>query len=258
FHIAALESLYQKTGLREDDLIMLPTTPTADYARADWLAARLPKRKLYHNCSGKHSALMLTQRALGGPIEDYWKVDSVGQREVLRVVATLSEWPAERVAIGIDGCGVPVFAVPMRHIAAAFKNLACPDGIADPALAEAAAAFVPRFHRHPQMMRGTGDLCTLLNGDENIVAKGGANAAYALALKRERIGISIKLADGAEGVRAFVVRHILEDLGYDNRDTLEKLARMCSGAVVNDNGTEVGTLQWAASAPPLGALRRYL
>ena len=52
---------------------------------------------------------MLTQREMGGDVGS-WKVGSVGQNEVLRTMSVLSEYPEEKVVIGIDGCGVPVFA----------------------------------------------------------------------------------------------------------------------------------------------------
>ena len=83
-------------------------------------------------------------------------MDSCAQREILRCVAALSEFPADKTMIGIDGCGVPVFAVPMKHIAIAFKNLACIDTIEDAGLRDAARRYVPRIHQYPLMMRGTG------------------------------------------------------------------------------------------------------
>ena len=46
-------------------------------------------------------------------------------------MSVLSEYPEEKVVIGIDGCGVPVFAYPMKNIATAYKNLACIDTIQD-------------------------------------------------------------------------------------------------------------------------------
>ncbi|MEG1426308.1 MAG: asparaginase, partial [Oscillospiraceae bacterium] len=193
FHINALESIYQKAGLQEGDLIMKPTVPGSTAANEERIRKGLPPRKLYHNCSGKHTALMLLQRELGGDIRDYWKVNSLAQREVMKTICALSEFPENETDIGIDGCGVPVFAVPMRNIAIAFKNLACIDTITDDNLRQTAARYVPLIHQYPLMMRGTGFICSLIDTDENIVAKGGANGVYGLGLKKERIGVSIKI-----------------------------------------------------------------
>ena len=178
FHVNALKSIMKKADLNPEDLIMKPTVPGSTEANEERIRQGLPKSKLYHNCSGKHAALMLTQREMGGDVKDYWKVGSVGQNEVLRTMSVLSEYPEEKVVIGIDGCGVPVFAYPMKNIATAYKNLACIDTIQDDVLQDAARRFVPRIHEYPHMMRGTGYLCSLINHDANIIAKGGGLAAH--------------------------------------------------------------------------------
>ena len=247
FHVKALESIFAKTGLKEEELIMNPAHPAEQKAYLDWVRSGAPKRKFYHNCSGKHAALMLGQRELGGPLEDYWKVDAAIEREVLRTIAVLSGTKEEDVKIGVDGCGVPVFAVGMKNIALAFRGLACPEKIADDRLAQAAAAFVPRIHRYPHMMRGTGYLCSRINEDANLIGKGGANAVYGLGLKKEGIGISVKLADGCEDAWPFVLAAVLRGLGYENPDTLAMLDGLHDSRIFNDNGLCVG--RWEMAEP---------
>lgn len=112
FHVNALKSIMKKADLNPEDLIMKPTVPGSTEANEERIRQGLPKSKLYHNCSGKHAALMLTQREMGGDVKDYWKVGSVGQNEVLRTMSVLSEYPEEKVVIGIDGCGVPGIRLP--------------------------------------------------------------------------------------------------------------------------------------------------
>lgn len=240
FHIAALESILNKTGLREDMLVMKPAVPSYTPANEARIRKGLAPRKLYHNCAGKHEALMLLQRELGGEVRDYWKEDSPAQREIKRVVAGMSEFPEERVGVGLDGCGVPVFAVGMKNIAIAFKNLACPDKIADPELAAAAARYAPRIHRYPNMMRGINMLCSDINFDGAIVAKGGANGVYGIGLKDRRMGISIKLLDGCDGMWPVIIHDVLKFLGHDNEDTYAMLEKKCPHVMINDNGTPCG------------------
>jgi len=102
FHVNALKSIMKKADLNPEDLIMKPTVPGSTEANEERIRQGLPKSKLYHNCSGKHAALMLTQREMGGDVKDYWKVGSVGQNEVLRTMSVLSEYPEEKVVIGIE------------------------------------------------------------------------------------------------------------------------------------------------------------
>ncbi len=243
FHVEALTSIFRKAELHYEDLIMLPAAPSAAYANEARIQEGLPQSKFYHNCSGKHAALMITQRALGGDVKDYCKIGSVGENEVLRTMSVFSEFPEDKIKIGIDGCGVPVFACPMRNIAVAFKNLACIDTIKDDTLAEAARKFVPRMNKYPHMIRGTGNRCTVLNADPNIVAKSGANGVYCLGLKKERIGIAFKTQDGHMDGIPNIIREIFRQIGYKNDDIDAKLLALHGDTVYNDNNTPVGTYQ---------------
>ena len=242
FHVAAIRSMFRKAGMDLNDLVMKPAVPGSTSANEERILRGLPPEKIYHNCSGKHTGAMLLQKELDpAHIRDYWQVDSAAQRVILRAVAALSEVPEEQVGIGVDGCGVPVFAVPMRNIAVAFKNLACIDTIRDGGLRGAAEKFVPRIHQYPLMMRGTGYLCSLINYDPNLVAKGGAYGVYGIGLKKEGIGISLKLRDGTEAVWPLLIREIFRQIGYHNPDTERMLDSLNSGTIYNDNGTPVGT-----------------
>ncbi len=238
FHVRALESIFKKTGFAEDMLIMKPCAPASSAANEARLRANLPVRKFYHNCSGKHAALLIAQRALGGAPEDYWKLGSVVQVEVERTVKALSE--TDETAIGVDGCGVPVFAVPLKHIAIAYKNLACIDTIKDGALQEAAAAFIPRMHKYPHMISGTNKLCTILNSDENLVAKFGANGVYGLGLKKQRLGVAIKVLDGSIHALPLLLLEALKALNALAPETEERLLSLRPYVVLNDNDLEVG------------------
>jgi len=238
FHIAALERILRKTGLSEDMLVMKPAVPAYAPANEERIRQNLPPRRLYHNCAGKHLALMLLQRDLGAEARDYWRMDAPAQREVRDTVLTMSE--AGRAELGVDGCGVPVFAVAMRGIATAFKNLACPDKIRDERLAEAAARYAPRIHRFPDMMRGTGYLCSLINYDPDIVGKGGALGVYGFGLKKERLGVAFKLIDGAEGPWPLIVLEVLRQLGCLSKETEARFETLRPATILNDNDLLVG------------------
>ncbi len=251
FHVAAIESVFRKAEMNLDDLIMKPTVPGSVSANEERIRKGLPKAKIYHNCSGKHTGAMLLQKELDPEhIKDYWKTDSAAQKEILRAISILSEIPQEQVGIGVDGCGVPVFAVPMKNIAIAFKNIACIDTISDEPLRRAAERFIPRIHRYPLMMRGTGYLCSLINYDPNLVAKGGANGVYGIGLKKERLGISFKIKDGTEAVWPLIIKEIFRQIGYENAETFRMLDSLNNGVLVNDNGTPVGTCKTVFELKP--------
>lgn len=242
FHVAAIRSMFRKADMNLDDLIMKPTVPGSVSANEERIQKGLPREKIYHNCSGKHTGAMLLQKELDPEhIQDYWKTDSAAQKEILRTISVLSEVPQTQIGIGIDGCGVPVFAVPVKNIAVAFKNIACIDTIQDESLRDAARRYIPRIHKYPLMMRGTGYLCSLINYDPNLVAKGGANGVYGIGLKKERIGISLKIKDGTEAIWPILIKEIFRQIGYFNEETFRMLDSLNNGVIMNDNGTPVGS-----------------
>lgn len=237
-HVAAVESILRKTGFSEDHLIMKPTYPAHTDSNEARIRAGIPARKVYHNCSGKHCALLMVQRELGGDPADYWKVGSPVHNRVEQIIRTMSE--TDHTAVGIDGCGVPVFAAGIKHIAIAFKNLACLDTIGDDTLRQAAADNVRNITAYPHMMRGAGYLCTIMNEDPNIIAKGGANGVYGFGLKKQRLGVSFKLVDGTESAWPFLAWEILEALGALTDAHRARLDSLHPKYFLNDNDTVVG------------------
>ncbi len=240
YFVEKLTSIFEKTGLTEEMMIMKPTYPLDSKSAFELKKDGRPPRKIYHNCAGKHIATMLLQRELGGKLSDYWLEDSPAQIEIKRAVMTLSETEPATTRLGVDGCGVPVFAVGIKQIAVGYKNLAALDTIPDQGLQDTARRYLPRIHKYPHMIRGTDKLCTLLNQDPNIISKGGAAGVYGLGLKRERLGISFKVTSGEDYIWPLILKVIFEQLGGQRPETLAMLDRLCPETVLNDNDFVVG------------------
>ncbi len=246
YHVAALENIMKKAGLNEDMMIMKPTSPTDTKANKTRIEKGLPDRKFYHNCSGKHSALMLLQRDLTGNSSGYELPDSPAQIEIQRTIKTLTQ--TDTLEIGVDGCGVPVYACSVKNIATAYKNVACIDTIDDNSIRMAAEKYIPRINKHPHMMRGNGYLCSLINYDENIIAKGGAAGIYGFGLKKQRLGIAFKVADGTEKCWEIIIMEVLRALGALPPETEERLNSLEPALMYNDNNDVVGQRELAFTA----------
>lgn len=243
FHVKALESLLHKAGVDEEELICLPTFPLGDDAREEVLRRGLPRRRLYHNCSGKHLAILMLCDAIGCGRADYWSMDNAAQHEILRHISRVADVPVEAIRVGTDGCGVPVFAMPLWALAKAYMRLACPDLIAEPETCGAVKRLTALMNANAEMVAGTGRICSILLRDSNIVAKGGAKGVYCFGLKRERLGFAIKVLDGSEDEWPIIVASILEQIGYGNRGTIAALKEAFPLEIRNDNGRVVGSYQ---------------
>ena len=96
--------------------------------------------------------------------------------------------------------------------------------------------------RHPELVRGKNYLCSLLNGEDGVTAKGGAGGVYAFGLREERLGVMFKLYDGTESAWQAVAARILEQIAPESRkDLVEKLRTAeLTGTVCRDLKSTAG------------------
>lgn len=234
------KSIMRKAGIAEDTLIMLPCYPMREEYAAQYMKSGLEPSKLFHNCIGKHLALILMQREMGGNERDYWKVESPVQQEILRYLSLFTDIPAQDIAVGWDGCGVPVFGVPMANMALSYLRLAATDLIADEAIASAAARNAKIISCYPENLMDARALCGVLCQDANIIGKIGADGVYTLGLKDERIGIAAKVYDGNSAHMHAIVAEILRQIDYKNKETIRRLDESFSSDIKDATGKVVG------------------
>ncbi len=240
FHVAALESMMNKIGVQESDLACQSTYPLNVKAKEALVAAGLPPRQLYHNCSGKHLGILGLCASKGYPLAGYDQIDHPAQQEVLQTLAMMADYPQEQIGIAIDGCGFPVFALPLPYLAKAYLKLACPDLIDDLDTRKAVEQMTALMNEHYEMVAGTNMICSALLMDDNIVAKGGAKGVYVFGLRQERMAFALKVLDGSEEKWPMIVASILEQIGYTRTETIERLYQLCPKQFSNGNGTLVG------------------
>lgn len=240
FHIEAIESILRKIGAPEEVLCMKPTYPGYLPRRDELICQNLPKRKVYHNCSGKHAAALAMAKFFGHSFNEYWLPEHPVQQYILETISIMSETPKEEIEIGIDGCGVPVFAVPLRNMALGAMKMACPDKISDKNLARAAQTLAANMNEHHLMVTGTDYICSMVNLDDNLVAKGGAQGVYAIGMREQRIGIAFKCEDGTEVAWPILINEIFKQLGYLNEAGRARVEKLTPTYIINDNDTVVG------------------
>src|SRR6266699_3633601 len=81
---------------------------------------------LQNNCSGKHAGMLALALQLGAPTAGYDNPDNPVQVAIQEVIARFSGVSISELAMGVDGCGVPVFGVTVRAMARMFARLVRP------------------------------------------------------------------------------------------------------------------------------------
>ena len=210
-HVASVRKVLAAAGLEESDLRCPPILPGNREARA---RAEGPAA-VYHNCSGKHAYM------LAGSVVRGWETDRYTEPEhPLQAVVgdTLSEFAGVAIEhIGVDGCGVPVHAMSLRGLATAYARL----GARAAGGEEGPSALVAAVRRHPFMVAGSGQLDTVLleATGGRVLAKVGAESAYAAVDLDNGIGLALKVIDGAPRARGAALLAALRALGWlDERE----------------------------------------
>jgi len=240
-HLEVIKSLLKKAEINEDDLIMQPTYPSHQKTRYEMIQKGMEPRKIYHECIGKHIACMLLMREKGEDERKYGHPGSYVQQTILDYISEISDYPKEKIAIGIDGCGVPVFAIPIERIALSYLRLAKPELLKNTRLAELIRRNTALMNKHGRLIAAEGTLDDILLKDPNIIAKFGAQGIFCFALRDEELGFTCKCMDGTFDPLPIVAISILERIRYKNQDTIDKLKSRFSSEYKNKYGIIVTT-----------------
>ena len=231
-HTDRVLALLHRVGLTEPALQCPPALPLDEATRTELIRAGAAPRRVFMNCSGKHAGMLAACLAAGWDLPSYLDPDHPLQRAVRSTVGELAgEAPS---AVGIDGCGAPLFAVSLTGLARAFGRVAAaaPDTVAG-RVAGAMRAF-------PEMVGGTGREDTrLMAAHPGLLVKGGAEGVHCAALSDGSV-VAVKIADGGDRARMPVLVAGLRRLGLAS----ELLDELGVGTVLG-GGRPVGTVEVA-------------
>ena len=246
FQVAAVLSILGKAGLGPE-LLNCGVHQPSHRPTAQALRQRGEKPgPVHNNCAGKHAAMLVLCAHLGLSAEGYTRASHPVQARVLAAVAEMCAYPAEQIGIGIDGCGVPVFRVPLIALAGSYARLAAPReaGLGED-MAQAVERLMAACLAHPEMVAGTDRLCTRLMraAPGRLLAKTGSEGTYALAIPELRLGVAFQVEDGAARALSPVACQVLHELDVLGHEALEsELADLARPHLKNHRGEVVAEL----------------
>jgi L-asparaginase II len=241
FHVEAAYSILRKAGLRESALACGPHPPLHAEAAQALAAAGERPRAIHNNCSGKHAGMLALAVLHGWPVDGYHLPSHPVQQ---RVVATMAHWadvPVDTLRVGVDGCGLPTFALPLERVAGACARFAA----ACSETGHAATAIAGAMRRHPEYVAGTGRLCTDLirSATTPLIAKFGAEGYYCAMVPVRRLGVAIKAEDGATRAVETAILAVLRSLDVLTDADMSRLEPYARPLVRNSRGDIVGEVR---------------
>lgn len=243
-HIEAVRTMLDKLRL---DICTLQCGPHEPYHKpsADWMKQQgIAPSSLYNNCSGKHAGMLALAKLLGSPVETYMELSHPVQQRMLAVVSAMSGVAEKDLAVGTDGCGVPVFGLSLAALATAFARLGGTDG-ENPVRARACRQIVEAIRQHPFFLAGSGRFDTRLievTGGR-VIGKMGAEGVFAVAVPDRDIGLAVKIEDGSQRGLYPAAAEALRQLGLLSDAEYSALADVLQPALRNWKGTAVGEIK---------------
>lgn len=228
-HRKTVSSILSKIGASEGDLkcgIHDPYFP--------WIvSSRSELTQLHHNCSGKHAGTIMLCKMLNVSTDNYWEFSHPVQQLIYKdLCTTLTSSPA-RIKIGVDGCGVPTYIIPLIKLAEAYHTI-----FKDDVLKIVASSML----LHPFMVAGTDRLDSKIISICGYIAKSGSEGIFCLSIPKENMSIAIKIESGSDEAAESVAVEILDKLGLITHDQLMQLEKYRCPAIVTSTGVIVGHL----------------
>jgi L-asparaginase II len=241
-HVATARTMLAKLGLSEDDLLCGAQYPFQVESTVNQPQASTKPTRLHNNCSGKHAGMLAYAKHLELSTHDYLSLTHPLQQSILSVISTIADYPEGRIAVAIDGCGVPTFALPLHHLALAFSRLASRQ--AANSQSEAAARLLEAITAHPFAVAGSGRFDTRLAEvtQGRIIGKMGAEGVYAAVHRSDGIGLAVKIGDGSKRALYPAVLEIMQQLGWLSSQEQLELESFHSPVLYNGLGEPIGQL----------------
>ncbi len=217
--------------------------PLYEPAAAALAAAGGLPSAIHNNCSGKHAGILAMCVHLGFDPATYLSRDHPVQRRILAFCARLVDEDPAALPVAVDGCGIPVFATALRRFALAYARLATLDGLSP---ADAAALHIVReaMCAEPAYVAGTArfDTALMTATGGRIACKAGAEGVHGAALRREGVGLAVKVRDGNGRATPPAAVAFLEELHALEPGERDALASFARPDVRNVAGRTVGYL----------------
>jgi L-asparaginase II len=207
---------------------------------------------LHNNCSGKHAGMLAVALHLGAPIDTYIRPEHPVQLAIGKSIAQFTDVPVEDLAVGVDGCAVPVFGMTVKAMAFAFARLVSPPLSFDEPTRRACERIVRVMSTYPELIGGTSDRLDteiMRAAPGRLVSKVGAEGVYTAGIKPceewpRGLGVALKIEDGDDRrARPTVVVETLRQLGVLKDESLEAMAKYAFFPVRNRPGDLVGEIR---------------
>ena len=234
-HLQAVRTILARAGLEETDL-QCPAVRPWDETRLEEDPAR---RRINSDCSGKHAGMLAACRSQEWSLESYRQPDHPLQQAILRTVRLITG--LDDVPVGVDGCGVPVHALPLRGMARIYGSFSAPRDWGE--LGSPVRRVLDAMQAEPYLVAGRDRIDTaLMQSVPALVAKGGAEGLLCASALDRGLAVAVRVRDGGHRAAGPAMIRTLAQLDIVDAAQLEALRRYASPPVFGGEA-EVGRIE---------------
>lgn len=199
---------------------------------------------LFHNCSGKHLGFISTALAMGEDPRGYEKYEHPVQVRIRKILSELSKIDYAKMPWGVDGCGIPTYAVPLISIAqmgaAVFGEI--PQMVRYHRASEQVMAAMAA---HPILVAGEADFATAVMQKTagRVLVKPGAEGVSMAWIRPEMQCVILKVQDGNAKAATVAMGWVLRQLGAISDSEAKELASELHPLVLNSRNIEIGEMR---------------
>jgi len=235
-HIDVVRSILKQAGLEETALQCGEDWPVDREERIRLKQSGTAASKIYHNCSGKHAGMLFCCQQQGWPVENYLDPQHPLQQMILQQLIELTGLTS--IPVAVDGCGAPVFYLPLSAMAMLYAHLA---------MDKKFHAIRSAMSHYPELIGGSGRVDTVLMQvtQARLIAKVGADGVLCVANTQNGQGFALKIGDGSAEIRNFAVIKLLIDWGWLSEQEAEdaRLKQHFGTKRLNSQGKVIGETQ---------------
>jgi len=247
-HVERVRGWLHRIGCEETHLECGPMTPlTAGAAVALHQSGEAPTA-VHNCCSGKHTGFLTLARHLDVPTAGYLQPDHPVQQAVTNAIEVMTGVSTQGQEPAIDGCGIPVWTLPLQHLAVGMARLVHHRDLT-PDWSEASQWAVDALTPPDRafLVSGTdrAEVIIAQHATEPIVSKGGAEGVFMGCLPERGIGFALKATDGALRAVEAATAALLVHMGA--MDPTNQLPRPVSNTLGHQVGQIAVTLEPSAT-----------
>jgi L-asparaginase II len=190
-HVRVAKSILAKCQIEENCYECGAHYPSSKEATYELVRHGEKPQQIHNNCSGKHAGMLALAKQLGVDNREYVKLNHPVQKAIAHTIEKLCEVDLSQAPVGVDGCSVPTWAMPLHNMALGFAKL-CDETYAP------YERIIRAARNHPFMIAGTGRFDTrVMQAVPRLFMKFGAEGVFCGSIPHAGLGFAVKCDDGA-------------------------------------------------------------